>query len=135
MVQMMTGQLGAEGPYWDALAEGKLMLPRCKGCGQWRWPAVWRCGDCGSWDHEWIEQPFAGDVFSWNRTHHRFQGTESLDLPYAALLVEIDGCGIRLQGLLEGDESGLKIGAPVTGRATTTQVGGAAIPAIRWSLA
>ena len=33
MAQMVTGQLGAEGPYWDALAQGRLMLPRCNGCG------------------------------------------------------------------------------------------------------
>lgn len=135
MAQMVTGQLGAEEPYWDGLIAGKLVLPRCKGCGKWHWPAVWRCGECGSWDHEWIEQPFEGTVFTWSRTHHRFAGTEGLDLPYTVLLVELDGTGIRLQGLLEGDPTGLKIGAKVTGHAARTPFADTSIPSIRWSLA
>lgn len=134
MTQMVTGQLGAEEPYWDGLAAGKLMLPRCKGCGKWHWPAVWRCGECGSWDQEWLEQDFSGTVFTWNRTHHRFPGTEGLTLPYTALLVEL-GNGIRLQGLLEGDESDLRIGAPVAGKPARTPFGDVSIPSIRWSLA
>lgn len=135
MVQMVTGQLGAEGPYWDALAEGRLELPRCKGCGKWHWPAVWRCGECGSWEHEWLEQPFAGSIFTWTRTHHRFGGTEGLHLPYTTALVALDDSAIRLQGLVEGPEEGLKIGARVTGRVDRTTYGEATIPSIRWSLA
>ncbi|MDE2437112.1 MAG: OB-fold domain-containing protein [Sphingomonadales bacterium] len=135
MAQMVTGQVGAEGPYWDALAQGRLRLQRCTGCGVWHWPAVWRCGQCGSWDHEWVEQEFVGTVFTWNRTHHRFAGTEGLPLPYTTVLVELDGSGVRLQGLLEGPEDGLRIGARVTGRADRTPFGETSIPSIRWSLA
>ena len=135
MAQMVTGQLGAEGPYWDALAQGRLMLPRCNGCGKWHWPAVWRCGACGSWDHAWHEQPLAGTVFTWTRTHHRFAGTEGLDLPYATALVLLDAVPIRLNGLIEGDESALAIGAAVTGRTAFTQFGKDKIPSIRWNLA
>ena len=135
MAQMVTGQLGAEGPYWDGLAEGRLVLPRCNGCGKWHWPAVWRCGECGSWDHEWVEQPLAGTIFAWTRTHHRFAGTEGLALPYVTALVLLDAVPIRLNGLIEGSEQQLAIGAPVTGRATFTQFGKDEIPSIRWTLA
>jgi uncharacterized protein len=135
MAQTATGSLGAEEPYWDALAAGRLVLPRCKGCGKWHWPAVWRCGDCGSWDHEWVEQALTGTIFTWNRTHHRFAGTEGLDLPYTTVLVELDGSAVRLQGLMEGREEGLRIGARVAGRASRTRYGETSIPAIRWSLA
>jgi uncharacterized protein len=132
--QMVTGQLGAEGPYWLALAEGRLVLPRCEGCGTWHWPAVWRCGDCGSWQHAWHEQPLAGTVFAWTRTHHRFSGTEGLALPYVTALVLLDTVPIRLIGLLEGDESALATDARVTGRAARTAFGGETIPSIRWTL-
>lgn len=130
-----TGHIGAEGRYWDALDEGWLELPRCKGCGKWHWPAVWRCGECGSWDHEWVEQPIAGTIFTWTRTHHRFGGTEGIALPYVTVLVELDSVPIRLQGLLEGDEDGFKIGAKVTGRVDRTSFGEARIPSLRWKLA
>ncbi len=135
MAQMVTGQLGAEGPYWDALAEGRLLLPRCKGCGQWHWPAVWRCGECGSWEHEWHERTLEGTIFTWTRTHHRFGGTEGLDLPYTTVLVTLNDAPIRLQGLMEGREDDLKIGARVTGRIDKTRFGDAAILSLRWSLA
>ena len=109
MAQMINGQLGAEGPYWDALAQGRLMLPRCDGCGKWHWPAVWRCGACGSWDHAWHEQPLAGTVFTWTRTHHRFAGTEGLDRPYATALVLLDAVPIRLNGLIEGRDYAVRL--------------------------
>lgn len=135
MVQLATGQLGAEGPYWEGLAKGRLVLPRCKGCGAWHWPAVWRCGQCGSWDHEWVEQALTGTSFSWNRTHHRFAGTEGLPLPFTTLLVELDGSAIRLLGLFEGPEEDVRIGAAVTGRIDRTPYLETTIPSIRWSLA
>ncbi len=134
MAQMVTGQPGAEGPYWDALAAGQLVLPRCEGCGKWHWPAVWRCGECGSWDHGWHEQPFAGTIYTWTRTHHRFAGTEGLDLPFVTALVLLDNVPIRLNGLLEGPELALAIGARVTGRASATRFGTDTIPSIRWTL-
>lgn len=134
MVQMVTGQLGAEGPYWEGLAEGRLVLQRCAGCGTWHWPAVWRCGDCGSWDHGWHEQPLNGTIFTWTRTHHAFGGTEGIERPFVTALVTLDSVPVRLQGLIEGPETGVQIGAAVTGRITTTPFGDAQIPSIRWSL-
>lgn len=133
--QNATGQIGAEGRYWDALAEGRLELPRCKGCGKWHWPAVWRCGECGAWEHEWFEQKMAGTIFTWTRTHHRFGGTEGIKLPYVTALVELADVPIRLQGLIEGDEQNLKIGAQVTGRVDYTDFGAARIPSLRWTIA
>jgi uncharacterized protein len=134
MAQMITGQPGADGPYWDALAEGRLVLPQCKGCGTWHWPAVWRCGNCGSWEQHWHVQLLAGAVFTWTRTHHRFGGTEGLALPYVTALVTLSAVPIRLQGLIEGDDAALKIGAVVSGRVDRTRFGDADIPSIRWTL-
>lgn len=135
MAHMVTGQLGAEGPYWDGLAEGRVVLQQCKGCGKWNWPAVWRCGDCGSWEHGWVEQSLSGTIFTWTRTHHRFGGTEGLEVPFVTTLVTLDAVPVRLQGLLEGSDEGLRIGARVTGRIDKTHFGNATIPSIRWSIA
>lgn len=130
-----TGPIGAEGRYWDALIEGHLELPRCKGCGKWHWPAVWRCGECGSWDHEWVEQPLVGKVFTWTRTHHAFGGTEAFTPPFISVVVELDTSRVRLMGVLQSGGEGLKIGAPVTGTIAATAFGDASIPALRWRLA
>lgn len=133
----MAGQssLGLDARYWDGLAQGRLCLPRCGGCGLWQWPAVARCGECGRWGSEWHALPLEGRVFSWTRTWHRFGGTEALPLPYISLLAEIDGTdGKRLMGLLEGvgEEERDLTGAPIVGRIGSTRFGDEDIPVTIW---
>lgn len=126
---------GADQPYWDGLTEGRLRLPRCAGCGRWHWPAVWRCGDCGSWEHAWVEVEPAGEIYTWSRTWHRFPGLESLGAPFVSVVVAVDGTdGRRLTGILEGDEAGLRIGSRVAGRIATVEAAGRVVPAFRWRL-
>lgn len=125
---------GPDRPYWEALADGRLVLPRCEGCGSWQWPAVDRCGACGSEDIAWVERPMQGTIFSWTRTWHRFELTESLDLPFLSIVASVDDCGIRLLGRLEdGIDADPEISARVTGRAGTTRVLDRDIPTIIWA--
>lgn len=127
---------GADGPYWNALAQGRLVLPCCTACGRWHWPAVHRCGVCGAWDPEWRDVEMSGRVFSWTRTWHPFGGSEGIGVPYVSLIVELPQAGgRRVIGLLAGDEAGLAIGAPVRGEASETSVGDARIPSLRWRIA
>lgn len=135
MSQAVWHTTGADEPYWQALSEGRLQLQQCSGCQKWQWPAVWRCGDCGSWEMGWKELPAQGRVFSHSRTWHPFAGTEGISVPYVTLVVELPQAdGRRLLGLLEGSADGLRIGAAVQGRATTTRVGSDDIPSLRWTL-
>lgn len=126
---------GADGPYWQALAEGRLELPRCEGCGRWHWPAVFRCGECGSWDHAWHAVEPEGTVFSWTRTWHAFDGSAGIGVPFVSLIVELPQAGgRRLLGLLEGDAARLRIGAKVRGRIDATEIWGDRIPSLRWTI-
>ena len=134
MGDVVTGQLGAEGRYWQALREGHLELPRCSGCGAWHWPAVWRCGECGSWEHEWVRQALAGTIYSWTRTWHPFGGTEAFAKPFVTLVVALRDVPCRLTGVLEGPEDGVAIGTAVSGRIATTAFAGGNIPSLRWAI-
>jgi uncharacterized OB-fold protein len=126
---------GADQPYWDGLAEGRLTLPRCDGCARWQWPAVWRCAACGSWVQDWQAVEPVGAIYTWSRTWHRFPGIESLGSPFISVVVEIDGTdGRRLTGLLEGDEAGIRIGARVRGRIAEVEAAGQIVPAFRWRI-
>ena len=126
---------GADGPYWSALAEGDLALPRCAGCGRWHWPAVWRCGECGGWEHRWVRTPMNGRVYSWTRTWHRFAGAEVLGQPFVTVVVELPlASGLRLTGVLEGDGDAVAIGRAVSGTPGATPFDGLDIPTIRWRL-
>ena len=130
----MSGHEGEDAPYWHGLEQGRLMLPRCSGCGDWRWPAGHRCGSCGTTGMEWVQQALCARVFSWTRTWHRFGLTEGLTLPYTNIVAEMDGSGIRLMGLLDDpDQINPVISESVTGRIGTTQAGDRSLPVIIWS--
>jgi uncharacterized protein len=136
MDQSVSNSDGEDAPYWDGLAAGKLMLPRCAGCKDWRWPAGHRCAKCGTTGMDWVEQPMTATVFSWTRTWHRFALTESFDLPFVSIIAELDGNNIRLMGRLEGlDTADPAIGEPIAGRIGATRVGTRDIPTIIWSRA
>lgn len=129
----VSGQDGADAPYWQGLRDGRLMLPKCDGCGRWMWPAGRRCGTCGTIGIHWIECAPRASVFSWTRTWHRFAGTEGLELPFTSVVAEIDDCGIRLLGRLDDpDRIDPRIGESLTGRIDATVVGDRAIPTIVW---
>lgn len=128
--------IGAEGPYWEALLDGRLALQKCARCKRWHTPAVWRCSHCGSWDHVWEDVPMRGRIFTWTRNWHRFGGQEALDLPFVTVVVELDGAdGARVMGLLDKDSADVAIGASVTGIRTDTSYADRKVPSIRWSLA
>jgi len=127
---------GADGRYWAGLREGRLELPQCDACGLWRWPAVWRCGDCGSFDLTWKPVPMVGRVYSWTRTWHPFGGTEGVGVPFVSLIVELPGAGgRRLVGILEDAQAAdPQIGAAVEGFVSSTRFDGTDIPTIKWRL-
>ena len=61
----INGGINADEKYWEYLEDGQFRLPRCSGCARWVWPAHFRCGECGSWELEWVEQDPAGSVFTY----------------------------------------------------------------------
>ena len=41
---------GLDAPFWDGLANDKLLLQRCQSCERWQWGAEWVCHRCRSFD-------------------------------------------------------------------------------------
>ena len=123
----------ADAPYWAALAEGHLEMPQCASCGIWHWPAVWRCGECGTWNPTWRTVPAAGEVFSWTRTWHPFAGTEAIGTPFVTVIVSISAAGDRrLMGLLDPADSEIAIGDRVIGAIGSVTYGDRVVPTIKW---
>jgi uncharacterized OB-fold protein len=134
----ITGGIGADDPFWEALKAGEFRLPRCRGCGRWTWPAHWRCGECGSWEFRWTAVEPVGTVYSWTRTWYPFDRTRGRagNIPYVVVLVEVDATdGARVLGVLTGDEAPLKIGARVTGAVLPPSERSLGYPSIVWSVA
>lgn len=127
--------MGADGPYWEALSAGRLELPRCADCGRWQWPAPFRCAGCGSQVLEWLIREPAGQIFSWTRTWHRFDGVERFPIPFVSVLVELpDAGGIRLLGRFDEAAGAPKIGRPVHGTLIASEVFGRTVPVWSWTV-
>jgi uncharacterized OB-fold protein len=55
-------------PYWDALKQHKLLLPKCKKCGPFFYPRPF-CPTCFRWDIEWAEMSGKGVIYTFIINH------------------------------------------------------------------
>ena len=86
---------------------------------------------------EWVALDPVGTVFSWTRTWYAFDRTRERaeDVPFVVVLAEIPAAGAsRVIGMLQGDETGLKIGVPVHGVILPPSPKSKGYPTICWRL-
>lgn len=125
-------------PFWDGLARGELLLPRCAGCDRWLWPAQWLCPHCHRFDPAWEAVPAQGRIYSWTRTWHGFASEFAAHTPYVTVVVELPQAGDRrLVGILLPDGRGddPTIGAPVVGVIQPPGPLTSGMAVLRWRLA
>lgn len=77
-------------PYWAALAQGRLVLQRCRSCGRWTWPPRPICSGCHGDDLAWEEASGTGEVYSWVVTHQPYGADLAREVPYTVALVRLD---------------------------------------------
>ena len=97
-------------PFWDAVAEQRLVVQRCADCGGWIWQPRPLCPRCHAPDPEWTVVGGAGRLVSWTVIHPPVLPVWQDETPFTVLLVELDE-GVRMVGrLVEGDHGELAIG-------------------------
>ncbi len=135
MVDVSSLTSGADQTYFEGLISGEIRLQFCAGCGTSHWPAVFRCADCGSWQHEWKSVAPLGTIYSWTRTWHSFSGTDGFGIPYVSLVVSLNEVpSVRLLGVLNSVDAAPKIGLQVRAETTKVEFQNRSIPALSWSL-
>lgn len=77
-------------PYWQALAEGRFLLQRCRACSRWTWPARTICSGCHRFELDWVEAGGGGEVCSWIVTHQPYGPDLAALVPYTVALVRVD---------------------------------------------
>jgi uncharacterized protein len=100
-------------PYWDAAAEGRLVLQACAACGKVRHYPRLLCDHCYSDAAVWNESSGRGKVHSWTVAHHAFHPAFKTELPYVLVTVDLDE-GVRALGRWKGDVP-MTIGLEVKG--------------------
>jgi hypothetical protein len=100
----------ASAPFFDAAAEGRLLIRRCAACGHWIAPyqrmgaSLERCPACTSDRLEWAEAAGTGSLVTWTVVHDRAGGSER-----TVGVVELTE-GPWLTSRLDADPAGLAAG-------------------------
>jgi uncharacterized OB-fold protein len=79
-------------PFWRAAREHRLVMQRCQGCGELRWPPKPVCPTClraGS-PADWAEIPDSGEIWSFAVYHRAFHPSFADKLPYNVAYIRLD---------------------------------------------
>lgn len=101
-------------PYWQGTAQQRLMIKRCRACGQAHFYPRPICPFCMSADTAWEPASGRGRVYT-------FTTVRKAELPSAIAFVELDEGPRMLALIVDSDLSTLAIGDAVRARFTPSQ--------------
>jgi uncharacterized OB-fold protein len=89
------------GGFWDAAAQGRLVVRECANCeAVLHLPRAY-CHRCGTWSEQWREVPGRARLVTWTVVEHQVH--PGFPVPYTIVLVELEAAPqVRLVGRLEG---------------------------------
>ena len=99
-------------PFWDAAAEGRLVLPRCDACTTVIWYPRAFCPACGSSSVGWIDAAGTGSVYSYTVVR-KGQGAYRDAAPYVVAYVELDEGPRMMTNVVDCDPDAVAIGMRV----------------------
>jgi uncharacterized protein len=99
-------------PYWEAAAQGRLVVQRCRSCDHAQLYGRYHCTACGG-PVAWDEASGRGTVYSFTIIRQQFSRSFRHLLPYVVALVDLEE-GPRIMTNVVGVEpSDLRVGMPV----------------------
>lgn len=104
---------GLAAPFWAAVQQGGLALPRCSVCGRWQWYPESAATDCPGGTLQWEPVATTGMLYSFTRVHRSFLpgAGKGGQQPYVVGLVDLDGVDGPHLVLTVDDGSPLTVGA------------------------
>jgi uncharacterized OB-fold protein len=100
-------------PWWDALAEEKLLVQRCQSCGMLRHYPSPMCGRCQSMQVAWSALSGRGTVHSWTVKHQTTLPEFKDHVPYALVTVDLTEGARMLAPLVATSLDELRVGLRV----------------------
>jgi uncharacterized OB-fold protein len=110
-------------PFWDAAAEGRLLIKKCVTCGQVHFYPRAICPFCGSDKTEWVSASGRGTVYSYSVMRR-------VPIPYALAYVTLEEGVTMMTNIVDGDLDAIRIGQRVT-VAFKPSEGGPPVPMFR----
>jgi len=93
-------------PFWEAAAEGRLLLKRCQSCGEVHYYPRAYCPFCGSGETEWQPASGGGTIYSYSVMRRA-------EAPYAIAYVTLDEGVTMMTNLVDCDLDAIRIGQRV----------------------
>jgi uncharacterized protein len=93
-------------PFWEAAAEGRLLLKRCRSCEEIHYYPRAQCPFCGSGETEWRPASGAGTIYSYSVMRRA-------DVPYAIAYVTLDEGVTMMTNLVDCDLDAIRVGQRV----------------------
>ncbi len=100
-------------PFWDACAEGRLVIQRCRECGGYQFYPRLVCTACGSTELDWADAAGAGSLKSWTVIRRAVSAAFEADVPYVVALVELDEGPTMMANLVTPNPESLVMGQRV----------------------
>jgi uncharacterized OB-fold protein len=111
-------------PFWQATAEGVLLIRRCQACNEAHWYPRPFCPHCGSDKTDWLPAAGRGTIYSYTVTR------KAGPVPYVLAYVTLDEGITMLSNIVEGEIESLHIGQRVE-VAFVAAEGGGRVPMFR----
>ncbi len=102
-----------DAPFWEAAADDRLVLPRCRACGTFIWYPRTFCPACRSIGVDWVPASGRGTVYSFS-VAQRGNGPWRDRAPFVIAYVELEEGPRVMTNLVGVDPDSVGIGDPVT---------------------
>ncbi|MFI2434383.1 Zn-ribbon domain-containing OB-fold protein [Streptomyces sp. NPDC018693] len=100
--------------YWDAAAEGRLLIRRCDACGRAHHYPREFCPHCWSEDVRWERASGRATLYTWSVVHHNDLPPFCDRTPYVAAVVELAEGPRMMTEVVDGTPESLRAGAELT---------------------
>jgi uncharacterized OB-fold protein len=75
-------------PFWEAIADGRLLVPECPVCSRRFFTPEPLCPHCGSAGWRWAQSPGVGSVYSVSVVHQPVN--QDHEVPFALAIADLD---------------------------------------------
>ncbi len=99
--------------FFAGAKSGKLMVQRCDGCGQLRFPACELCSRCLGTRASWVEVSGRGEVYSFNIMHQVYHPGFAREVPYAVVVIQLEEGPRMVSNLVGIKPHEIRCGMPV----------------------
>lgn len=100
-------------PYWDAAAEGRLLLRRCRGCEEIHHYPREFCPYCWSEDVVWEQASGRAALYTWSVVHRNDLPPFGERVPYVAAVVELAEGPRMMTEVIGCGADALRVGMPL----------------------